>query len=169
MLFIFFGIAVAAIVIGLVLATKVDGGIDGVGGVIAGIGAFFALIWFIVLLVVIGRYNAVKTTALNKIAVYQEQNDVCLAQLEPLVDKYVTFEKDVVTSVAPSSEKLLLLNSAYPELKSDQFVQTQIITILKNQAKIRDYKLSLANLDSYKLWIFMGGTNEPDRNIKNSK
>ena len=96
---------------------------------------------------------------------YQEQNDVCLAQLEPLVDKYVTFEKDVVTNVAPSSEKLLLLNNAYPELKSDQFVQTQISTILSNQAKIRDYKLSLANLDSYKLWIFMGGIHEPGGNI----
>lgn len=152
MLFIFFGIAVATIIIGLVIATKVDGGLDGVGGVIAGLGALFTVIWFIVLLIVVGRHNAVKTTALNKISVYQEQNDVCLAQLESLVDKYVTFEKDVVTSVAPSSEKLLLLNSAYPELKSDQFVQTQINTILNNhQAKIRDYKLSLANLDSYKL------------------
>lgn len=165
MLFIFFGIAVLALVVGLFISIKFDGGLDGVGGVIAGIGAVFTVIWFIVLLIVIGTYNATRTTALNKIAVYQEQNDVCLAQLEPLVDKYVTFEKDVVTSVAPSSEKLLLLNSAYPELKSDQFVQTQINTILNNQAKIRDYKLSLANLDSYKLWIFMGGIHEPDGNI----
>ena len=169
MLFIFFGIAVVAIVIGLIIASKVDGGLDGIGGLIAGLGAVFTVIWFIVLLIVVGRYNATRSTALNKIAVYQEQNDVCLAQLEPLVDKYVTFEKDVVTSVAPSSEKLLLLNSAYPELKSDQFVQTQINTILNNQAKIRDYKLSLANLDSYKLWIFMGGIHEPDGNIQNSK
>lgn len=169
MLFIFFGIAVASIVIGLVLATKFDGGLDGAGGVIAVIGSVFTVIWFIVLLIVVGRYNAVKTTALNKIAVYQEQNDVCLAQLEPLVDKYVTFEKDVITNVAPSSEKLLLLNSAYPELKSDQLVQTQITTVLNNQARIRDYKLSLANLDSYKLWIFMGGIHEPDGNIQNSK
>lgn len=169
MLFIFFGIAVATIIIGLVHAIKVDGGLDGIGGVIAGIGALFAVIWFIVLLITVGRYNAIRSTALNKIAVYQEQNEVCLAQLEPLVDKYVTFEKDVVTSVAPSSEKLLLLNSAYPELKSDQFVQTQINTILNNQAKIRDYKLSLANLDSYRLWIFMGGIYEPDGDIQNSK
>lgn len=169
MLFIFFGIAVATIIIGLVIATKVDGGLDGVGGVIAGLGTLFTVIWFIVLLFVVGRYNAIRSTALNKIAVYQEQNEVCLAQLEPLVDKYVTFEKDIVTSVAPSSEKLLLLNSAYPELKSDQFVQTQINIILNNQAKIRDYKLSLANLDSYKLWIFMGGIHEPDENIQNSK
>lgn len=166
MLFIFFGIAVAAIIIGIVIATKVDGGFDGVGGVIAGLGALFTVIWFIILLIVVGRYNAIRSTALNKIAVYQEQNEVCLAQLEPLVDKYVTFEKDIVTSVAPSSEKLLLLNSAYPELKSDQFVQTQINTILNNQAKIRDYRLSLANLDSYKLWIFMGGIHEPDRNFQ---
>ena len=169
MLVIFFGIAVVAIVIGLIIASKVDGGLDGIGGLIAGLGAVFTVIWFIVLLIVVGRYNATRSTALNKIAVYQEQNDVCLAQLEPLVDKYVTFEKDVVTSVAPSSEKLLLLNSAYPELKSEQFVQTQINTILNNQAKIRDYKLSLANLDSYKLWIFMGGIHEPDGNIQNSK
>lgn len=169
MLFIFFGIAVATIIIGLVIAIKVDDGFDGVGGVIAGLGTLFTVIWFIVLLFVVGRYNAIRSTALNKIAVYQEQNEVCLAQLEPLVDKYVTFEKDIVTSVAPSSEKLLLLNSAYPELKSDQFVQTQINTILNNQAKIRDYKLSLANLDSYKLWIFMGGIHEPDENIQNSK
>lgn len=169
MLFVFFGIAVVAIIIGIIIATKVDGGLDGVGGVISGISSVFTLIWFIILLIVVGRYNAVKTTALNKIAVYQEQNEVCLAQLEPLVDKYVTFEKDVVTSVAPSSEKLLLLNSAYPELKSDQFVQTQINTVLNNHAKIRDYKLSLANLDSYKLWIFMGGIHEPDEDIPNIK
>lgn len=169
MLFIFFGIAVATVIIGIIIASKIDGSLDGIGGIIAGLGAVFAVIWFIVLLIVVGRYNATRSTALNKIAVYQEQNDVCLAQLEPLVDKYVTFEKDVVTSVAPSSEKLLLLNSAYPELKSDQFVQTQITTILNNQAKIRDYKLALASLDSYKLWIFMGGIYEPVGNIQNSK
>ena len=52
MLFIFFGIAVAAIVIGLVLATKFDGGLDGAGGVIAVIGSVFTVIWFIVLLIV---------------------------------------------------------------------------------------------------------------------
>lgn len=169
MLFIFFGIAVAAVVVGLVLATKFDGGLDGAGGIIAGIGAPLVLIWFIAILIVVGRYNAIRSTALNKINVYQEQNEVCLAQLEPLVNRYVTFEKDVITNVAPSSEKLLLLNSAYPELKSDQFVQTQITTVLDNQAKIRDYKLSLASLDSYKLWIFMGGIHEPDGNIQNSK
>lgn len=169
MLFIFFGIAVAAVIIGIIIASKVDGSLDGIGGIIAGLGAVFAVIWFVALMICVGKYNSVRTTALNKIAVYQEQNEVCLAQLEPLVNKYVTFEKDVVTRVAPSSENLLLLNSAYPELKSDQFVQTQITTILNNQAKIRDYKLALANLDSYKLWIFMGGIYEPDRDIQNSK
>ena len=169
MLFIFFGIAISIIVIGLIIAITVDFGLDGIGGVITGVGTALAVIWFIAILIVVGIYNATKTTALNKIAVYQEQNDICLAQLEPLVDKYITFEKDVVTSIVPSSEKLLLLNSAYPELKSDQFVQTQINTILNNQTRIRDYKLSLANLDSYKLWIFMGGIHEPDGNIQNSK
>ena len=166
MLFIFFGIAVVMIVIGIIIAVKVD---DGIGVGIAGLSSFLAVIWFVALMICVGKYNSVRTTALNKIAVYQEQNEVCLAQLEPLVNKYVTFEKDVVTRVAPSSENLLLLNSAYPELKSDQFVQTQINTVLNNQAEIRDYKLALANLDSYKLWIFMGGTYEPVGNIQNSK
>ena len=119
-------------------------------------GILFFIIALIALFSCLGRYNSIKSTAKERLAIYEEQNKNVLEQLEPLVNKYMDFEKDTFKDLKPSSENLLLLSQTYPELKSDTFVQTQINIILKNQRKITDLRLSIASLNAYKLWIGVG-------------
>jgi hypothetical protein len=44
----------------------------------------------------------------------------------------------------------------YPELKGNEFLKSQIDIVVKNQDEITKLKLNKAELNAYKLWIFMG-------------
>ena len=119
-------------------------------------GAFFFVVDLVILLSCLSSYNSIKTTAKEKIEVYEEQNEIVLKQLEPLISKYIDFEKDVYKDLKPTAENILSLCQTYPELKSDTFVLTQINIILSNQREITNLRLSLAGLNAYKLWIWLG-------------
>ena len=152
MLYVILGIAVLIILLGIFICTKDDD--IGLGFCVFGELSFIGT--FIAIIACLGCYNSTKSTAKEQIAVIEEQNTIILEQLEPLVNKYMEYEKDTYKEFKLSGEKLLLISQAYPELKSDTFVQTQIDTVLKNQNRIMAIKLSIARLNAYKLWICMG-------------
>lgn len=64
-------------------------------------------------------------------------------------------KKDTYSNLKVDSNALIAL-SMYPELKGNEFVQSQIKIIIDNQKKITDLKLSKAKLNGYKMWLFMG-------------
>lgn len=150
MLYILLGIFLLLIVVGF-LITKAEYGEIGIPLIL--IGSVFFIIALIALIPCLASYNSIKSTAKERIAVYEEQNKIVLEQLEPLINKYMDFEKDTFKDLKPSSENFLLLFQTYPELKSNTFVQTQINIILENQQKITSLKLSIASLNAYKLWL----------------
>lgn len=103
----------------------------------------------------LGFYNSTKATADKQIAVLEQRNDEVIAQIEPLIKQYFEYESSTFKDLKPSADKVIAI-SQYPNLKGNEFVQTQIMIILENQKKITDLKLDKASLNAYKLWIFMG-------------
>lgn len=118
-----------------------------------------AFIFFIAMIVFccfnLYEYNEVKSTCAKEITVLEENNKEVLASIEPVVEKYLNYEKGTLQELKPDASTLIGL-SAYPQLKGDTFVQSQLNVILKNNEEIKNRKLALARLNSYKLWLFMG-------------
>lgn len=108
-----------------------------------------------VLLCVLGFYNSTKATADKQIAVLEQRNEEVVAQIEPLVKQYLEYEASTFKDLKPSADKIIAI-AAYPELKGNEFIQTQIKIILENQKKVTNLKLDKAGLSAYKLWLFMG-------------
>lgn len=106
-------------------------------------------------LIVIACYNETKVSCDEKIAVLEEKNELVLKQVEPIINKYLTYEGETLEKLKVSSENVIAL-SMFPELKGNEFLKSQIDIIIKNQDEITKLKLDKASLESYKLWIFMG-------------
>lgn len=149
MLYILFCLFIALIIIGCILGFDDDG----FGLVICG--SIFGTITLIVLLFVLAFYNGTKSTNSEQIAVLEERNTEILEQIEPLVNKYLDYEKDSYDNLKLNPNTLVAL-SAYPELKGNEFVMKQINVVLLNQQQITDLKLEYAKLESYRMWIFVG-------------
>lgn len=152
MIYIILGVCVILLILGFSL---IDSNYDGVGFSFIGVGGIIGAIFVIVLLITLGCYNSTKSTADSQIKVYEEQNDIIMAQIEPLVERYLNYEKETYSTLKVDSNTLVAM-SMYPELKGDEFVQSQIKIIMENQKNITHLKLSKAKLNAYKMWIFMG-------------
>ena len=109
----------------------------------------------VVIFCMLGKYYMIKTTAEPQIQVLEEQNDTVLRQLEPLVEKYLKYESNSLKELKQNPQMLITL-SVFPELKGNQFVQSQIDTVQKNQQAITKLKLQKAKLNSYRIWLFVG-------------
>lgn len=153
MIYIILIICVILIVLGIILLTNTDYELGGVISIVTGsiVGSIFLIALFICLI----SYNATKSTADSQIKVYEEQNEIVLSQIEPLVEKYLNYEKDTYSSLKVDSNTLVAM-SMYPELKGDEFIQSQIEIITDNQSKITQLKLSKARLNVFKFWLFVG-------------
>ncbi|MCF0126337.1 MAG: hypothetical protein HUJ68_11415 [Clostridia bacterium] len=154
MLFILLGIAGSVLILGL-LSYKLTGFDSFTRDVLTVFGATVTLILVIVLLSVLGIYNSTKATSSKKIAVLEQRNTEAIEQIEPLVEKYLDYEKTTFAGLKLDVNTVVAM-SAYPELKGNEFVQSQINIIMENQREITALRLSQANLEAYRLWIFMG-------------
>lgn len=153
MIYIVLIICVILIILGVILFNNTD---CEMGGMALGItGGIFGGIFLIALFICLISYNAAKSTADSQIKVYEEQNEIVLSQIEPLVEKYLNYEKDTYSSLKVDSNTLVAM-SMYPELKGNEFVQSQIKIIMDNQSKITQLKLSKARLNIFKFWLFVG-------------
>lgn len=115
----------------------------------------FSAIFLAISLIVLACYNETKASCNKKIAVLENKNELVLKQVEPIVNRYLLYESEVLGKVKVNSENIIAL-SMYPELKGNEFLKSQIDIVVKNQDEITKLKLSKAELNAYKLWIFMG-------------
>lgn len=121
-----------------------------------GVGFYmFSTLLLIATLITISCYNDTKSTCDKKIAVLEERNQLVLKQIESIVNRYLLYESETLEKVKINSENIIAL-SMYPELKGNEFLKSQIDIVVKNQDEITKLKLSKAELNTYKLWIFMG-------------
>ena len=121
-------------------------------------GTIFGLAFLVTLIITcinLYSYNNIKTSCTKEITVLEENNTEILASIEPVIERYLNYESGTLKELKPNASTLIGL-STYPQLKGDAFVQSQLDIILKNNEEIKNRKLDLARLNSYKLWIFMG-------------
>lgn len=150
MLYILMGIFVLIFVIGIIALCS---GNDSES--LIAIGCTGSVIFLIAWMIAIGCYNSTKSTADKQIAVLEERNELVIKQIEPLVDKYLDYEGETYKDLKLEANVIVSMAN-YPQLKGDEFVQSQIKIILDNQKEITNLKLSKAKLNSYKMWIFVG-------------
>ena len=100
-------------------------------------------------------YDFSKTMVIDDmIAMYTEENQNIESQIDVIVGEYMDYESGTFAELKGDSS--ITLVSLYPELKSDELVQTQIATYQANNAKLKELKEAKINTRVYKWWLFFG-------------
>lgn len=152
MLFISLIIGLILIIIGVAIDNRdrysIDGAPFGAFGIIIGIASIIALF------IVSYSYNAIKTTTDSRLKVLTEQNEIVLAQIEPLVQQALNYESSTYKELKLTPENIVAFGNMYPQLQANSFIQSQIDIIINNQNEIKNLKLQKASLNAYHLWLF---------------
>ena len=114
-------------------------------------------LFVVTLLATIGigvQYNSIKSTATSKLEVLNSQNEIVLAQIEPLVQQALNYESNTYKELKMTPENIVAFSNMYPQLQANAFIQSQINIIVANQKEIKDLKLRIASLNAYHLWLF---------------
>lgn len=116
-----------------------------------------AVMSFILVLMIVGfgaKYNSIKSTANAQMEVLNSQNEIVLAQIEPLVQQAMNYESNTYKEFKLTPENIVAFGNMYPQLQANSFIQSQINIIVENQKEIKDLKLKIASLNAYRLWLF---------------
>ena len=139
------------LLIGLILIIS---GIRTYEDALTGLGAAIFAVFFFVTAIVAGLYNYDKTTINSRLVVLEEQNQVVLSQIEPLVRQALEYESNTYKDFKLDANKLIAFTQLYPDLKANDFLNKQIDIILANQAEIKQLKLDKASLNAYHFWLW---------------
>lgn len=152
MLILIFSIALVLAIVSTILCQKVSSqnNLDFIFFVFALIGY---VVVAIVLLVFIFMIPEVATSGRidEKIAMYEEENAKIEAQMDILVEKYMKYEQETFSDLK-TEESAITLVTLFPELKSDELVQTQINVYTSNNTQIKKLKEEKINMQT-KRWI----------------
>lgn len=114
-----------------------------------------AVIGFGIWDVILGYDVATKPQILEqKIAMYQEENQIIEAKIDALVEDYMKFEKETYGQF--KSESLIELVSLFPELKADSLVSEQITVYLANEQQIKSLRQELIEIQGEKWLLYFG-------------
>jgi hypothetical protein len=144
MLYILLAVGLILIIFGI---TKYEDVLQVIGAVI------FVIIFFITA-IVIGVYNFDKSTINNRLSILEEQNQIVLSQIEPLVQQALDYESNTYKDFKLDANKIVAFSQMYPDLKANSFLNKQIDIILANQAEIKKLKLDKASLNAYHFWLW---------------
>ena len=151
MLYIFLFIFICILITGLCQEVRYD---RSTREVLCGIGIVFSTIVFIAILISGIKYNSIKSTANAQMEVLNSQNEIVLAQIEPLVQQAMNYESNTYKEFKLTPENIVAFGNMYPQLQANSFIQSQINIIVENQKEIKDLKLEIASLNAYRLWLF---------------
>lgn len=112
------------------------------------------VIFAFITLIIWGCYSYDKNTIDKQLLVLEEQNELVLKQIEPIIQKALEYESNTYKELGLSADKLIAVGNIYPDLKNNVFIQTQMQVIINNQKDIRDLKLMKARLGGYRFWIW---------------
>lgn len=122
--------------------------------VLCGLGIVFSIITFIAISIAGIKYNSIKSTATAQLEVLNSQNEIVLAQIEPLVQQALNYESNTYKEFKLTPENIIAFGNMYPQLQANSFIQSQINIIVENQKEIKYLKLMIASLNAYRLWLF---------------
>jgi hypothetical protein len=151
MLYIILFVFICILVVGLCQKVRYD---RDTREVMCGIGIVFSTVVLIAILIAGIKYNSIKSTANAQLEVLNEQNEIVLAQIEPLVQQALNYESNTYKEFKLTPENIISFGSMYPQLQANAFIQSQIDIIVENQKEIKDLKLKIASLNAYRLWLF---------------
>ena len=153
MLYILLFIPICIIVYGVIHDYHIDHYSD-VAGIFVGTGKVLFVAILIVTMGIWAKYNSIKSTANAQLEVLNEQNEIVLAQIEPLVQQSMNYESNTYKEFKLTPENIVAFGNMYPQLQANSFIQSQINIIVKNQKEIKDLKLRIASLNAYRLWLW---------------
>ena len=139
------------LVIGLILLII---GITKYECVITGLGTVIFIVFLCVTVLVDGLYNYDKVTIDSRLVVLEEQNQIVLSQIEPLVQQALEYESNTYKDFKLDAAKVIAFTQLYPDLKANDFLNKQIDIILNNQKEIKELKLAKASLNAYHFWLW---------------
>lgn len=111
-------------------------------------------IFLFVTAIAVGGYNYDKSTIDSRLSVLEEQNQIVLSQIEPLVQKALEYESNTYKDFKLDVAKVIAFTQLYPDLKANSFLNKQIDLILCNQQEIKQLKLDKASLNAYHFWLW---------------
>ena len=153
MLYILLFIFICVIIYGVIHDHCVDHYSE-VADMFVGVGKVMSIVILLVIIGVWAKYNSIKSTANTQLEVLNEQNEIVLAQIEPLVQQALNYESNTYKEFKLTPENIVAFGNMYPQLQANSFIQSQINIIVENQKEIKDLKLRIASLNAYRLWLF---------------
>ena len=153
MLYILLFIFICVIIYGVVHDHYIDHYSE-VTDIFVGVGKIVSIVILLVIIGVGAKYNFVKSTATAQLEVLNSQNEIVLAQIEPLVQQAMNYESNTYKEFKLTPENIVAFGNMYPQLQANAFIQSQINIIVENQKEIKDLKLRIASLNAYRLWLF---------------
>lgn len=90
----------------------------------------------------------------NKIELLEKQNTEIEEKVELTVKTYMAFEKDTLKEFKIGS--YMQIANLYPDLKSNELIQSQINLYEKNNEKILELMNEKADISNYKWWLYFG-------------
>ena len=153
MLIILLLIFIGLIVLGIITYAKTNW--ENVPIVLGVIGTICCLICAIFIFIAINQ--TIKIPQMNeRITIYQEENARIEEQIKTTIQVYQDYEQGIFDKVdldKITSEKLLLLTSLYPELKSDTMVQELIQVYIDNNNQLKELKNSKLDYELWRWWL----------------
>lgn len=105
-------------------------------------------------MVAVAEYNMASSTVDARQLVLEEQNQIVLSQIEPLVQQALEYESNTYKDFKLDAAKVIAFTQLYPDLKANSFLNKQIDIILANQEEIKQLKLDKASLNAYHFWLW---------------
>ena len=121
---------------------------------VGGVSEFLFVVTLLVIVVAGVKYNSIKSTATAQLEVLNSQNEIVLAQIEPLVQQALNYESNTYKELKMTPENIVAFSNMYSQLQANSFIQSQINIIVENQNEIKNLKLEIASLNAYHLWLF---------------
>ena len=153
MLYILLFIFICVIIYGIIHDRYIDYYSE-TGEILTSDGTVILIILIVATTVAVAKYNSIKATANAQLEVLNEQNEIVLKQIEPLVQQAISYESNTYKEFKLTPENIVAFGNMYPQLQANSFIQSQINIIVENQKEIKDLKLKIASLNAYRLWLF---------------
>lgn len=141
-------------IIGVIISEHNSRYYSGTAETFRGTSVFLFVVTLLVTIIAGVKYNSIKSTATAQLEVLNSQNEIVLAQIEPLVQQALDYESNTYKEFKMTPENIVAFSNMYPQLQANSFIQSQINIIVENQKEIKDLKLRIASLNAYHLWLF---------------
>lgn len=116
--------------------------------------SIIASVFIIVLMIAHGAKLSEASAIDERIALYEEANCGIDSQITEIVTQYKDYEAG--TFEKAKGDSTVALVTLYPELKSNELVQSQMEIYVENQKQILKLKEEKISLKVYRWWLYFG-------------